>query len=95
VLGTAVDVTAQRLLDSRLRSADRLIAAGTLAAGVAHEINNPLTYVLGNIDLLRMQPARPRARREPGAGPDDATASSASATSSPTCARSPAPTSGW
>jgi PAS domain S-box-containing protein len=55
VLGTAVDVTAQRLLDSRLRSADRLIAAGTLAAGVAHEINNPLTYVLGNIDLLRMQ----------------------------------------
>jgi signal transduction histidine kinase len=55
VLGTAVDVTAQRLLDSRLRSADRLIAAGTLAAGVAHEINNPLTYVLGNIDLLRMR----------------------------------------
>ncbi|MBL8625531.1 MAG: response regulator [Myxococcales bacterium] len=55
VLGTAVDVTAQRLLDTRLRSADRLIAAGTLAAGVAHEINNPLTYVLGNIDLLRMR----------------------------------------
>jgi len=55
MLGTAVDVTAQRLLDTRLRSADRLIAAGTLAAGVAHEINNPLTYVLGNIDLLRMR----------------------------------------
>lgn len=61
VFGTAVDVTEKRQLDEQLRLADRLIAAGTLAAGVAHEINNPLTYVLGNVELaqrrLREHPA--------------------------------------
>ncbi len=51
--GTVVDVTEQRALEARLRHADRILSAGTLAAGVAHEINNPLTFVLGNLDLLR------------------------------------------
>ncbi|MBK9035961.1 MAG: PAS domain-containing protein [Myxococcales bacterium] len=55
MFGTLADLSEQRLVDARLRSADRLIAAGTLAAGVAHEINNPLTYVLGNVDLIRMR----------------------------------------
>ena len=32
---------------------DRLAAVGTLATGVAHEINNPLTYVTTNLQLLR------------------------------------------
>ncbi|MBK9037070.1 MAG: PAS domain-containing protein [Myxococcales bacterium] len=55
MFGTLADLSEQRLVDARLRLADRLIAAGTLAAGVAHEINNPLTYVLGNVDLIRMR----------------------------------------
>ncbi|MEI9950406.1 MAG: ATP-binding protein [Pseudomonadota bacterium] len=38
---------------SELRRAEteRLASLGTLAAGVAHEINNPLSYVLGSLDL--------------------------------------------
>ncbi len=38
--------------------ADRLASLGTLVAGVAHEINNPITYVLGNLgDLERLMGA--------------------------------------
>ncbi len=40
-------------LQAQLLRADRLAALGTLAATVAHEINNPLSYVLTNLDLLR------------------------------------------
>jgi len=39
-------------LERRLAQADRLSALGTLAAGVAHEINNPLTYVRGSLELV-------------------------------------------
>ncbi|HEU0033186.1 MAG TPA: ATP-binding protein [Kofleriaceae bacterium] len=53
VFGSTADITERKQMESRLRLADRLIAAGTLAAGVAHEINNPLTYVLGSIHLMR------------------------------------------
>lgn len=44
------DVTEQRAMQNRLALADRLVSVGTLAAGVAHEINNPLTYVIASLD---------------------------------------------
>jgi PAS domain S-box-containing protein len=51
--GSATDITHEKLMESRMRMADRLISAGTLAAGVAHEVNNPLTYVLGSVELMQ------------------------------------------
>jgi PAS domain S-box-containing protein len=45
------DVTERVRMQQRLVIADRLASIGMLAAGVAHEINNPLAYVLGNIEI--------------------------------------------
>jgi PAS domain S-box-containing protein len=50
VLNMARDVTARNALERQVIQADRLAAIGTMAAGVAHEINNPLAYVLLNLD---------------------------------------------
>ncbi len=53
-----------RRLQQRLVLADRLSSVGMLAAGVAHEINNPLAYVLGNLEFALGHLARsPAARR--------------------------------
>jgi PAS domain S-box-containing protein len=44
------DLNEQRRLEAKLIETDRLAAAGVLAAGVAHEINNPLAYLLLSLD---------------------------------------------
>jgi len=46
------ELSGRRELQAQLIQADRLAAVGTLAAGVAHEINNPLAYVLLNLQYL-------------------------------------------
>jgi PAS domain S-box-containing protein len=46
------DVSHVRKLQNKAIQNDRVMALGTLAASVAHEINNPLTYVLANSDAL-------------------------------------------
>ena len=66
IYGVARDVTQQRegervlqeakdlqeCMQQQLILSDRLASVGMLAAGVAHEINNPLAYVVANLDLL-------------------------------------------
>jgi len=47
------DLTEQRALQLELRQAEHLASMGTLSAGIAHEINNPLTYVMSNLGQLR------------------------------------------
>ncbi len=46
VVGVIRDLTAMRALEHRLQRSDRLAALGELAAGLAHEIKNPLTSLL-------------------------------------------------
>ena len=52
LLGTHVDITERKRLQAGLAQNDRLASMGMLAAGVAHEINNPLSYVLASLDAL-------------------------------------------
>ena len=49
------DITTRRALEVRLRAADRLASSGLIAAGVAHEIGNPLMYALANLDVLQQR----------------------------------------
>jgi PAS domain S-box-containing protein len=46
------DITERREMQARLMQQDRLAAAGTLAAGLAHELNNPLTYLAFHLERL-------------------------------------------
>lgn len=52
MLGIARDLTERRRVQAQLIRADRLAAMGTLAAGVAHEINNPLAYLMLNLQYV-------------------------------------------
>jgi PAS domain S-box-containing protein len=67
-VGTAVglvvlikDVTKLIAMEQELRKRDRLAAAGSLAAGVAHEIRNPLSALDLNLKLLRDELSTPTA----------------------------------
>ncbi|MBL4637132.1 MAG: PAS domain-containing protein [Kofleriaceae bacterium] len=50
------DLTEVKLLENHVKRAERLAVIGTLAAGVAHEIRNPLAAISGSIELLATQP---------------------------------------
>ncbi|MBS2022318.1 MAG: response regulator [Deltaproteobacteria bacterium] len=66
MIGAMMDVTERRKLERRLMVADRLASVGQLAAGVAHEINNPLTYMMSSqqralqlVEALAVKPISP------------------------------------
>jgi signal transduction histidine kinase/DNA-binding NarL/FixJ family response regulator len=60
MLGAMENVTEQKLLKAKLAISDRMASVGTLAAGVAHEINNPLAYIKSNIEFALSELKSPR-----------------------------------
>jgi PAS domain S-box-containing protein len=59
------DVSEERLLQRQLELADRLASLGTMAAGVAHEVNNPLAVVMASIEYVTRVVERQRAAPAP------------------------------
>ena len=57
------DVTDSALLRAKLVHAEKMAAVGQLVSGVAHEVNNPLTAILGFTDLLMENPELPESAR--------------------------------
>ena len=58
------DISEERRLREQLIHSERLSAVGQLVAGVAHELNNPLQGVMGNLELMIGGEDRPQKRRD-------------------------------
>ena len=64
IVSTGIDVTEQLKLEQQLREAQRMEAIGQLTGGLAHDLNNYLAVIMGNLDLLVELPhADPEALR--------------------------------
>jgi len=63
-LGSYMDITERKQIEEQLIVTDRLASVGELASGIAHELNNPLTGVIGFSDLLMTREDVPEDIRE-------------------------------
>lgn len=73
-VGLVEDVTDQRRASELIARTERLTSLGTLAAGVVHEVQNPLAYVIANLDVA----LRTVDKADPNAEGTEAPASSSS-----------------
>jgi len=63
MVGGMTDITEQTRLQAQFLRAQRLESIGTLAGGIAHDLNNMLAPILLALDLLRMHQPGPEAKR--------------------------------
>ena len=52
ILGISRDITERKKMEEQMYHTEKLASLGTMAAGVAHEINNPLAIILGFTEML-------------------------------------------
>ncbi|RYZ35423.1 MAG: PAS domain-containing sensor histidine kinase, partial [Myxococcaceae bacterium] len=62
MVGTAADVTERKNLEQQFLRAQRMDSIGSLAAGIAHDLNNVLAPILMSIEMLRPRLADVRSR---------------------------------
>jgi PAS domain S-box-containing protein len=62
IVNSLKDVTEQKVLEQQLVRADKLASLGTLVAGIAHEINNPLGIIAGYSEALLDRAREPALR---------------------------------
>ena len=60
------DITIERKLEQQIVESERLAAMGAMIGGVAHELNNPLTSILGVSELLQDTETNETARKQLG-----------------------------
>jgi two-component system NtrC family sensor kinase len=60
------DITTERKLEQQIVQSERLAAMGAMIGGVAHELNNPLTSILGVSELLQDSQTTDAARKQIG-----------------------------
>jgi two-component system, cell cycle sensor histidine kinase and response regulator CckA len=73
VLGAVMvfrDVSERKRLNQQLELADRLASLGTLASGVAHEVNNPLSVIIANAEIVLEEIGEAQASTAPGGDPE-------------------------
>jgi PAS domain S-box-containing protein len=64
IVASARDVTESKRLEQQLIQSEKLAAIGQMVSGVAHELNNPLTAILGVSDLLNERTTDEASRRQ-------------------------------